>query len=94
MTDQQNLERILEEELRVVYEFLIWHWRQKGVSKADAEDAAQEGALKAFRKAGQWKGKSKRTTFLITVGIRAGLDHFKKEKRQANIRKRYESESR
>ncbi len=88
MTDQRDLERSLEDDLWAVYESLLWFWRRRGVPEADAQDAAQSGALKAYLKRSEWKGKSRRRTFMISVGKRAGLDYFRSENRQTKIKKR------
>jgi DNA-directed RNA polymerase specialized sigma24 family protein len=88
MTDHEDLERRLEEDVRAVYESLVRFWLKRGVSLEDAQDAAQEGAFKAFIKHSKWEGKSQRRTFMIAVGKRAGIDYFRKENRRARIGKR------
>jgi DNA-directed RNA polymerase specialized sigma24 family protein len=87
MTDQRDLTRRLNEDVQAVYESLIRYWLKKGVNLDDAQDLAQEGALKAFLKHSEWKGKSQRRTFMITVGKRAGIDYLRKENRRSRILK-------
>jgi RNA polymerase sigma-70 factor (ECF subfamily) len=83
--DRDAFRRLIERHYDMIYRIA---YRYVG-SAADAEDIAQDVCLALVNKLGQFRGKSKFTTWLYTVVINACRDFSRRRKSSEGLVERY-----
>lgn len=76
----------LDAELSIVYKYLVQRLQRKGSSFQVAQEAAQEGVIRAWQKAHLWEGRAKLRTFLTRVALRGALNSLRNEVRQEKVK--------
>ncbi|MBB3112170.1 RNA polymerase sigma-70 factor (ECF subfamily) [Paenibacillus phyllosphaerae] len=75
--DEQALAGLLRDNYTILYRYLL----KVTMHKAMAEDLVQETMLRAIERIGTFKGKSKFSTWLITIATRLYMDQMRQEER-------------